>query len=202
MVVVTLTQSGIPVTYYNPLPLKGSAKLKLLGQGYLQPFKGYYPLDQHRVIHEIYIALGTLVWIRGHNDYDFLYKNAILTTQTTDDQFRPLPVLSYSTKSAIPHGNIHKDKFPMQTRLADSLSHSERYGSMLTDYFWREIEDYDLEAMWIQQDGAKSHTTLAHSQLEPYCKINFQDALRDRIVAAFSTIAFLNVKSGYSEDKV
>ena len=37
----------------------------------------------------------------------------------------------------------------------------ERYGRMLSDYFWREIEDYNLKDMWFQQDGATSRILLA-----------------------------------------
>ncbi|EFN63948.1 hypothetical protein EAG_14216, partial [Camponotus floridanus] len=36
---------------------------------------------------------------------------------------------------------------------------SQRYGRMITNFFWPEIEDMDLENMWFQQDGATSHTT-------------------------------------------
>lgn len=36
---------------------------------------------------------------------------------------------------------------------------SERYGRMLTDFFWHEIEGMDLADKWFQQDGATSHTT-------------------------------------------
>lgn len=34
----------------------------------------------------------------------------------------------------------------------------ERYRRMITDYFWHEIEDIDVENMWFQQDGATCHT--------------------------------------------
>ena len=30
---------------------------------------------------------------------------------------------------------------------------------MLSDYFWNDIEDYNLEDMWFQQVRATSHTT-------------------------------------------
>ncbi|CAH2099714.1 unnamed protein product [Euphydryas editha] len=37
---------------------------------------------------------------------------------------------------------------------------SDRYSHMITEFFfWREIEDMDVENMWFQQDGATSHTT-------------------------------------------
>lgn len=42
---------------------------------------------------------------------------------------------------------------------------SDRSGRMLTDYFCREIEDYDLNNMWFQQDGARIHTTQANRAL-------------------------------------
>lgn len=42
---------------------------------------------------------------------------------------------------------------------------SERYGRMLTDYFFTKIEDYDLDDMWFQQDGATSHVTRANRDL-------------------------------------
>lgn len=36
---------------------------------------------------------------------------------------------------------------------------SERYGRMITEYFWPAIEDKDVDDMWFQQDGATCHTT-------------------------------------------
>lgn len=33
-----------------------------------------------------------------------------------------------------------------------------RYRSMITEYFWPELDDMDLDNMWFQQDGATSHT--------------------------------------------
>ena len=42
---------------------------------------------------------------------------------------------------------------------------SERYGHMITDFFLPSIEEYDLENMWFQQDGATCHTTRANMAL-------------------------------------
>ena len=42
---------------------------------------------------------------------------------------------------------------------------SKRYGRMLSDYFWREIEYYNLEEMWFQRHGGTSHTTLVNRAL-------------------------------------
>ena len=36
---------------------------------------------------------------------------------------------------------------------------AERYGRMISEFFWPAIEDFDLERMWFQQDGATCHTT-------------------------------------------
>ena len=33
-----------------------------------------------------------------------------------------------------------------------------RYRSMITEYFWPQLDDMDLEDMWFQQNGATSHT--------------------------------------------
>ena len=38
---------------------------------------------------------------------------------------------------------------------------NHRYRSMMTKYFWPQLVDVDLEDMWFQQDGAKSHTVNA-----------------------------------------
>ena len=35
----------------------------------------------------------------------------------------------------------------------------ERYGRMLTDFFWPQIEDMGTDDMWFQQDGGTCHTT-------------------------------------------
>ena len=35
----------------------------------------------------------------------------------------------------------------------------ERYRSMITDYFWDELDGFDLSDMWFQQDGATCHTS-------------------------------------------
>lgn len=40
----------------------------------------------------------------------------------------------------------------------------QRYRAMITDYFWPELEDMDLDDMWFQQDGATSHT--AHATID------------------------------------
>ena len=34
----------------------------------------------------------------------------------------------------------------------------KRYRSMITEYFWPQLDDIDLEDMWFQQVGATSHT--------------------------------------------
>lgn len=34
----------------------------------------------------------------------------------------------------------------------------DRYRRMLTEYFWEELDDLDLDNMWFQQDGATCHT--------------------------------------------
>lgn len=36
---------------------------------------------------------------------------------------------------------------------------SNCYRSMITEYFWPQVDNIDLEEMWFQLDGAKSHTT-------------------------------------------
>ena len=33
-----------------------------------------------------------------------------------------------------------------------------RYPSIITEYFWPQLDDMDLEDMWYQQEGATSHT--------------------------------------------
>jgi len=37
----------------------------------------------------------------------------------------------------------------------------ERYRSMITEYFWNELEDIDVEDMSFQEDGATCHTSRA-----------------------------------------
>ena len=34
----------------------------------------------------------------------------------------------------------------------------ERYRAMLGDYLWPELDEFDINDMWFQQDGATSHT--------------------------------------------
>ena len=34
----------------------------------------------------------------------------------------------------------------------------ERYRAMLEDYLWQELDELDINDMWLQQDGATSHT--------------------------------------------
>ena len=41
----------------------------------------------------------------------------------------------------------------------------QRYRPMLSNYFWRKIEDYNLEVLWFQQDGATGSKTLSHRDL-------------------------------------
>lgn len=41
----------------------------------------------------------------------------------------------------------------------------ERYRSMITNFFWHEIDNMDVEDMWFQQDGATSHTARATMDL-------------------------------------
>ena len=45
------------------------------------------------------------------------------------------------------------------------IVNSERYGHMITDFFLPAIEEYDLENMWFQQNGATCHTTNANMAL-------------------------------------
>ena len=40
-----------------------------------------------------------------------------------------------------------------------------QFGHMITEFFLPAIEEYDLEDMWFQQDGATSHTTRANMAL-------------------------------------
>ena len=42
---------------------------------------------------------------------------------------------------------------------------SLRYGHMITNFFSPAIEEYNLENIWFQQDGATRHTTLANVAL-------------------------------------
>ena len=35
----------------------------------------------------------------------------------------------------------------------------KRYRSMITEYFWSQLDDMGLEDMWFRQDGATSHTS-------------------------------------------
>lgn len=35
----------------------------------------------------------------------------------------------------------------------------ERYRNMITDYLWHKLDDFDLDDMWYQQDGATCHTS-------------------------------------------
>lgn len=58
---------------------------------------------------------------------------------------------------------------------------SDRYGRMLTDYFWREIENYDLENMWFQQDGTTSHTTQTNRAL-------LQEKFPGRVISRLSDV--------------
>ena len=39
-----------------------------------------------------------------------------------------------------------------------------RYRTMITDYFWQQLQGMDLDDMWFQQDGATCHT--AHSTID------------------------------------
>ena len=38
------------------------------------------------------------------------------------------------------------------------IVNGNRYPSMITEYFWPQLDDMDLEDMWFQQDGATCHT--------------------------------------------
>ena len=58
---------------------------------------------------------------------------------------------------------------------------SECYGRLLLNYFWSGIEDYHMQEMWFQQDGATSHTTLANRAL-------LQDKLKGRVIARLSHV--------------
>ena len=48
---------------------------------------------------------------------------------------------------------------------------------MITDYFWLELEDMDLDSMWFQQDGATSNT--AHVTID-LLKSKFDERLISR----------------------
>lgn len=52
-----------------------------------------------------------------------------------------------------------------------------RYRTMITDYFWPELEDMDLTNMWFQHDGATSHT--AHVTID-LLKSNFDERVISR----------------------
>ena len=38
------------------------------------------------------------------------------------------------------------------------IANGERYRAMLEDYLWPELDKLDINDMWLQQDGATSHT--------------------------------------------
>ena len=52
---------------------------------------------------------------------------------------------------------------------------------MLTDYFFTKIEDYDLDDMWFQQDGATSHVTRANRDL-------LQEKLPGRLISRLADV--------------
>ena len=39
---------------------------------------------------------------------------------------------------------------------SDITVNSERYVRLISEYFWREIKDYNLDDMWFLVDGATS----------------------------------------------
>ena len=41
----------------------------------------------------------------------------------------------------------------------------EHYQEMITNYFWHQLYDIDVEDMWFQQDGATCHTVRETIQL-------------------------------------
>ena len=63
---------------------------------------------------------------------------------------------------------------------------SEHYGHMITDFFLLVIiEEYNLESMWFQQDGATCNTTLANMAL-------LQETFPGRVISRRGDISLAN----------
>ena len=58
-------------------------------------------------------------------------------------------------------------------------ANSERYRSMVSAYFCKEVDDYKLKDKWFQQDTATSHTILSNRAL-------MQEKFLERVISRLS----------------
>lgn len=63
------------------------------------------------------------------------------------------------------HGGIIGPYFFEDGQGATVTVNGDRYRSMITDFFWPQLEDVDITNMWFQQDGATCHTARAKMAL-------------------------------------
>lgn len=57
----------------------------------------------------------------------------------------------------------------------------ERYRTMITNFFWPELDDMDLDDIWFQQDGATSHTAALSRDL-------LQEKFPGRVISKFADV--------------
>ncbi|GFV27114.1 uncharacterized protein TNCV_4853511 [Trichonephila clavipes] len=57
----------------------------------------------------------------------------------------------------------------------------DRYGAMITNFFIPELNNYDVQELWFQQDGATCHTARATIDL-------LKDTFGDRLISRFGPV--------------
>lgn len=56
-------------------------------------------------------------------------------------------------------GKSHWTVFFLNSASASIIVNGDHYRQMLTQYFWQEFDDYDIDDTWFQQDEATCHTS-------------------------------------------
>lgn len=78
-------------------------------------------------------------------------------------------------------GGIFGPHFFRNERNQPVTVNGERYRTMITDFFWPELDDMDLDDIWFQQDGATSHTAVLSRDL-------LQEKFPGRVISKFADV--------------
>ncbi|GFV64636.1 transposable element Tcb2 transposase [Trichonephila clavipes] len=158
----------------------------------------------HTVLHHTARTAGIMVW--GAIAYDsrstLIVMRGTLTGQRyVDDTLRPhvgpflngLPGAIFQQDNARPHTARvaqdflrHFQTLPWPARSLDlsPVEHvqcNDRYRAMITNFFIPELNNHDVQELWLQQNGATCHTARATIDL-------LKDTFGDRLISRFGPV--------------
>ncbi|GFW03780.1 heat shock 70kDa protein 8 [Trichonephila clavipes] len=85
-------------------------------------------------------------------------------------------------RSYVPYENYYRNFQPLNVDEGHNVTvNGDRYRAMITNFFIPELNNHDVQELWIQQDGATCHTARATIDL-------LKDTFGDRLISRFGPV--------------